>query len=388
MKCCNKEVKQQKRANNGNICIWCEVCGNNGEGKTLQEAESVFRNNSMSKGKQIVSAPKTPEELQPYINSNINGIMRIAAPFVTKDKPAFQRMITKNINYVLSLKDDAYRKIWDSKEGQESMVEALQEAFELGATLPEMGSIVPFGNCAEFIPAIEAYEFALTTGQDAPFQWINIEPIFENDKYKIKTVNGEFNIEVEPVNPRDRVIMVAVYGKNRKMNRIVGETYDTNRLIEKAENHSKSYQYYLQDVRAFDVARSEGKVKIKNGREYINKTYYKKDRTTYEKELYFDEITNPYVNSDHPEMLRKSAGKSFLRKYVKVRNSEAAIKDFQKDPDITDNDIESVVMATLDKTMEALKRETDNTEDVVIVNEEKDDVKTDNTADKPDGNFI
>jgi hypothetical protein len=46
--------------------------------------------------------------------------------------------------------------------------------------------------------------------------------------------------------------------------------------------------------------------------------------------VYLDEIVNPYEGPDRPEMLRKTAGKSFLSPYVKVRNAVAATEEIRK----------------------------------------------------------
>jgi 3-hydroxyacyl-CoA dehydrogenase len=54
---------------------------------------------------------------------------------------------------------------------------------------------------------------------------------------------------------------------------------------------------------------------------------YKKGGGNWTKKLYEDEIANPYQGADQPEMLRKAAGKSFLGKYARVRNAEAAMDE-------------------------------------------------------------
>jgi hypothetical protein len=330
MKHCNQEVKQQKRSNNGNIILWCEKCGAHGEGSTLAEAEKDFLKNS---NMTLAKLPTKPQELSNYAVSHMREIMQLSMPFVANDKPALQRMIAANIKYVMSLQEPAFMECWKTREGQESIIEALEKAFGLGATLGDMGCIVPYGGYAEFIPDVSAFEFALTNGTNSPFEWIQIEPIYANDKRTIKRINGEFSIELEVGNPRGEVVSVAVYGLSRKSKRVVGEVYEKERLLEKAELHSKSYKYYLNDLNQIAIARGEGKIKKEGSREYFMKTFYKKDKSTYDKKAYIDEITNPYINADQPEMLRKAAGKSFLNKYAKTRKSEAAINELKPEKD-------------------------------------------------------
>lgn len=92
--------------------------------------------------------------------------------------------------------------------------------------------------------------------------------------------------------------------------------------------HSTSYQYYLKDKEAYELAKSEGK---------ITKSQYGDDQfKSGNRMVYVKNLTNPYDGPDKPEMLRKSAGKSFLAPYMKVRNSEAAMKEAQSHEDVRD----------------------------------------------------
>jgi hypothetical protein len=379
MKCCNQEVKQQKRST-GNICLWCENCGKHGEAPTLADAEKDFL---QSGNMQVLKLPTKPQELSNYAVSHLREIMQLSMPFVANDKPALQRMISANVKYVMSLQEPAFMECWKTREGQESIIDALEKAFGLGATLPEMGCIIPYGGYAEFIPDVSAYEFALTNGTNSPFEWLQIEPIYDNDIRTIKRINGEFHIELEVGNPRGEVVSIAVYGKHRKSGRIIGEVYEKLRLLEKAELHSKSYKYYLQDINFIEMARGEGKIKKDGSREYFMKEYYKKDGSTYTKKAYLDEITNPYINADQPEMLRKAAGKSFLNKYAKTRKSEAAINEIKEDKG--NNTIDAMIDSALEKSMsniqtqapvqekkqEPEKTESKNEEEVIIVDDNK-----------------
>ncbi|RPI63011.1 MAG: hypothetical protein EHM48_03150 [Planctomycetaceae bacterium] len=187
---------------------------------------------------------------------------------------------------------------------------------------------------------------------------------------------------------RGEVIAIAVYGRHRS-GVVPGELYSVNRLIEKARVHSQSYRTYLQDVAAFEFARSEGKLESENGREYVWITVKSKagdkfaamDAATFasaekggtlkkdsggdfaeqtisgkngkpdwkkkiyrsqlenpgteKRRIFLDELTNPYDGADRPEMLRKLAGKSFLAPYIKTRNSTAAINELQEDDDVS-----------------------------------------------------
>jgi hypothetical protein len=251
-----------------------------------------------------------------------------------------------------------------------------------------MGSIVVYGTVCEFIPAVEAFEFALTTGRTAPFKNLRIDPIHEHDQYECKeeekTENFLFRFTNIPAK-RGEVNAVVVRAEDQH-GRKIGRIYSADRLLEKAAEHSAGYRAYLLDLQAYEYAKSEGKVGTDpNGREfffkivggatedkyfeqnvayfeaeekagrlkkdgkgeYAEKTITKKDQTTFEKKIYRaeienpggemkriwrDEIKNPYDGPDRPEMLRKAAGKSFCGPFVKVRNSVAAMEDLRQKP--------------------------------------------------------
>jgi hypothetical protein len=85
----------------------------------------------------------------------------------------------------------------------------------------------------------------------------------------------------------------------------------------------------------------------KSGREYIEKEIPKRDGGgTWTKKIYADEITNPYEGADQPEMLRKAAGKSFLGKYARIRNSESAVNEMAGTP-------EKELERTIDRSIDA-----------------------------------
>jgi len=364
MLCCGKQVNE-KKLNNGQIGLWCTICGRKGSAQTKEQAYIILQSSNPA-----IMVPDNPSQLPLYIAGHMKDIALLAAPFISKDKPALDRLIKKNIRYIISQKDPKFLQCWSTPEGRESIVYAMEEAFQLGAMLPEMGCIIPYGKVVEFIPAVEAYEFATTNGENAPFEWLRIKPIHENDIYKItESSDGEIKIELEYGIPRGDLVSIAIYGKNRKHNKIIGEVYDKKRLIEKAKIHSPSYKYYLQDLNSFNVLQSEGKTLFENGREYFEKTCKGKNGP-YQKKIFADEIINPYEGPDQVEMLRKSAGKTFLKKYIRVRNSEAAINEIKEDEE---KDIDSLVDKALTGAFENIPGdniENINIEDVIDTDEQ------------------
>ena len=164
-------------------------------------------------------------------------------------------------------------------------------------------------------------------------------------------------VEISPGVPRGELISIVVYGKYNRLGKIIGEVYDKDRLLEKAKKHSTSYRYYINDLKAFEYARSEGKIINDNGRECFEKKMFKKGGSSWTKKIFIDELENPYEGADQPEMLRKSAGKSFLKKYVRVRNSEAAINEIEQD-----DNIDNIIDDAMDKAFEVIPGEQMNQE--------------------------
>jgi hypothetical protein len=284
----------------------------------------------------MVALPDAPMQLPAYIASRRAEIEALAAPFIRADKPAFNLMVKKNIRYAMNLEGDAWNKVWAAPEGRETLIAAIEEAFIIGATLPDMGCLVPYNGTAEFIPAVEAYEFAATTGATSPFLpgKFRIETIYEKDQYHISRKDGKFSVEFDSIlSDRGKPIAVAVYGTLRSTGETEGEVYPAARLLEKAKAHSPSYRQYAQDLLAFEAAKMEGRVKLENGREYIEKVIPKRDGGTWTKKIFHDELSNPYDGPDAPEMLRKTAGKSFLTRYMRVRNSTAAVNEVDDNDD-------------------------------------------------------
>lgn len=315
--------------------ISCPTCGRKAEGDTPDSAAALWESLNRAASPGAGPTLDNPESLPGYIAAHAAEIVAIAAPFVKSDRPAFDLMVKKSVRYVLGLSGDAWAKVWATPEGRESIVAALEEAFMLGATLPDMGCFVPYGGVAEFIPDVEAYRFAVTTGGNAPFLDLQIEPVYERDEVAISRKDGNFAIEFGRIWPdRGQVCAVAVYGRARN-GTIPGELYPVDRLLAKAQGHSQSYQNYLRDLQAFEAAKAEGRVQTVEGRAYCIRTIPKRDGTTWEKKIYLDEITNPYDGPDRPEMLRKLAGKSFLSPWIKTRNSTAAVSELDKTDDVS-----------------------------------------------------
>ena len=344
--CCNQEVQKAKEVlpdGRAKYTIWCETCGRIGTGSTVKYSELAFddwvgpeqattpvtQTKQKNKIAPAPSAPPTsPNNLPAYIAAKTGEIATITAPFMRKDRPAFSLMVEKNTRYVMKQESKQWTEVWATREGQESVIAAMEEAFMLGATLPDMGCIVPFGGVVEFIPGVEAYSFAATTGGNSPFVDLNIESVYKNDIVDVSRTNGEFRIDFKKIGvPRGEVIAVAVYGTLRATGKVVGEVYEASRLLEKATTHSASYRAYMADLAAFEEARVAGKLKKEGGREYTEKTMFKKGGGTWEKKIFREDITNPYDGADRPEMLRKVAGKSFLQPYMRVRNSAAAMDE-------------------------------------------------------------
>ena len=323
IKCCNQLIWIWEGIEfNGSqgIGLSCDICNQSTAGKDLQEAEKAFTPVILKESVKPMS--NNQSNLPAVRNLDSNKLMEIASP-VIGDQSALQRLVKNNLRYVENLKGDSWNKIWNTNP--DSIIHATEEAMILGAELGKMGDLIPYGSTCEFIPSIEAYEFSLTNGKNAPFENIEILVIHENDTSDIGIKDGDFYCDNKMGIPRGEVAGVAVYGRF-KDGTMKGEFYDVERLMKKAEEHSTSYQYYLQDLRSFDALKAEGKTEIENGREFFNKTMNGKNGT-WTKKVFRDELTNPYAGADKPEMMRKMAGKTFCRKFARVRNAEAAMNE-------------------------------------------------------------
>jgi len=377
IECCSQEVKVKKQGDGAaQMFVYrCETCKKQSEGKTPAEAvekwELVVEGKTSAPKKSNVNEsnfvnmpvtiqkPTSPTTLSTWADQHLPELIKKSASF--QDKPATARMIKKNIDYVANHK--GLTKCWQTPEGQDSITKALEDSFWMGAMMPEMGSIVPYGSTCEFIPAVEAFNFALTTGKNNPFQKIDIIVIHKNDIYDIGRRDGQFYCTVKQGFPRGEVIGVVVMGL-RSDGIVVGESYDVNRLLEKAKTHSPSYRAYLNDLNEFRQAQVEGKTKRQGDREYLEKTIEKKDGGSWNKKIYLDELVNPYEGADQPEMLRKSAGKSFLNPYMKIRNSMSMANEWEESADgdkmeTTEKKIDSILQTAKENVNHAEKVESE-----------------------------
>jgi hypothetical protein len=378
MKCtnCGTEIKE-KIFSDQSVGLWCPNpnCGKKGQGKTREMAFAMLKKDTPVQTvqmNQVSVMPRNPESLKTYVESKLLEIKALTAPFVSSDNKAFARLVNNNVRYIVKQHDQNFMNVWKTPEGQDSIVEALEEAFSLGASLPEMGYIIPFGGVVEFLPKFEAYQFALTKGKKAPFKWIMVEMIYSNDKFSISRKNGEFNCETSEIGtPRGELKQIVVYGFNNKLGMAIGEVYDKERLLKKAEHHSTAYRYYLKDLDLFAYAKSEGKLKKENGREYAEKTMFKKDGGSWNKKIFIDELVNPYDTGNLPEMLRKMAAKSFLRPFIMVRNSEAAF-DEQSD---NEEDMESMVTKALNNSETVINDYQESFDDIYKEESKNEDIK-------------
>jgi len=314
----------------------------------------------------LAPVPKEKNKIQEWANNNMPALLKQSAQFI--DKPATQRMIEKNIKYITSLAGKAWDKLWSTQEGQESISHALGEALYHAATLPEMGSIVPFGNTAEFIPSIECYKFALETGINAPFKDINIILVHENDDTsKLCIENGNLCCDIKYNLPRGEIIGVVVCAIRVDTGKTIGEIYDVARLMEKAEIHSPSYRNYIIEKENFKRLKVEGKLqKDETGREYyIKKIEYTKDGKpkVWDKKIYEYDLINPYDGPDKPEMLKKAAGKTFFRPYMKTRNAAAMAEEWTENEKENQTNFEK----TVDNVLNTSKKQFENIKDAEIV---------------------
>ncbi|PKL40812.1 MAG: hypothetical protein CVV44_04175 [Spirochaetae bacterium HGW-Spirochaetae-1] len=407
--CCGQAAKGEKKSD---VFVFrCQKCGKSAQGKTPAEAAAAWESTQGGRQPQaaqtpdviVPAIPQGPQQLQAWASAHMGELVKASAAFI--EKPATERMIAKNINYAARTLP---AKVWESEEGRNSAIEALKESFYYGATMPDMGSLITFGAAdVEFVPAIEAFDFALTTGKNAPFEWIAIEPVHKNDKRQVFRKDGNFHADFEYIpNDRGPVEAIVVYGYEQKRKRIVGELYEKARLLEKAEAHSSSYRYYLQDMALVNYARSEGTIKAENGREYAEKTTQKEDnkyfqqdvdafresekagtlksdsqgeycvrevpkkgggtwpKKVYRKEvdnpgveikrLYLDEMHNPYEGGDQVEMLRKAAGKTFFRPWMKQRNSMEMAGEWTEE-ELADDSTDTVIDQAIGRAKEQVR---------------------------------
>ncbi|MCK9303665.1 MAG: hypothetical protein M0P35_10820, partial [Bacteroidales bacterium] len=184
--------------------------------------------------KQTKNLPaKFRESFQLWVKQNEHEIISSGAAFI--DQTARQRMLKKNIEYILS---QNFKKAWNTEEGLLSIQAGLEESLYYGATMPETGCLVPYGEVVEFIPSVHVFKSALTTGQKAPCKDVVIECIHENDQYEIFSESGNFSYEIKKIGfPRGEVIGVVVVAVKKDGSQI-GNAFDVAQLMEKATKHS------------------------------------------------------------------------------------------------------------------------------------------------------
>jgi hypothetical protein len=312
-----------------------------------------------------MNKPKNANELMVIVNKNIDIFVDRSSP--VQEKPATKKMIDKNMRYIA--KHTGLEKLWSTEEGRESILHAFGESLEHAATMPEMGSIVPFGGGAEFIASVECYTHALTNGKNAPFEDINIVLVHENDKRDFGIKHGEFYIDLQGGIPRGEIIAVCVYAARKDTGKRIGEVYDVDRLLEKAFVHSPSYRSYVIEKEQFKKMEVEGKLKVdEHGKCYMEKTMYKKGGGTWTKKIYRHDLQNPYDGPDRPEMLKKAAGKSFFRPFMKTRNTIAMADEWLSDDAIQD---EMTMEKAADDVLDKAAGQFDNVVDAEIIEDEE-----------------
>lgn len=289
-----------------------------------------------SNEKNQLTLTQTKKQFYELVITKQDEILNQAASFINIS--ARERMMKKNVDYIL--KAD-FKNAWNTEEGVDSIKEALKESLFYGATVPETGSFVPFGSehtIVEFIPSVHCFKSALTTGENAPYTDIAIECIYENDRYSATGKDGQFSYEIKQSLPRGQVIGVVV-AITKKDGSCIGELYDLERLMQKAEKHSRSYQYYLQDMKDLQKAKAAGKDHI----------------TKWNKPIYESQINNPYDGPDLPEMLKKLAGKSFLYPIFKDKMINSVHEENE-----TENKKRKSLQSGLNETVNLLQQDIQN----------------------------
>lgn len=292
--CCGKEL-QLKKSKEGMWWTQCD-CGKRGKGATEDQAELEFYRSIPG-----AKLPAAKNQFEVWASNNMNSLVTASATFI--NKPATMRMIKKNVEYIMN---QNWPAVWKTENGVKSIISAMNESLWMGAILPSMGYIVPFGEKVEFIPRKEAFVFALTTGNNAPYSEIEAECIYENDVYTISRKGGNFSVDWDSI-PAERgeVKAVVVSAVIQATGRSIGEVYTKDRLVEKAALHSASYKKYLKDVEDAEKKKSEGK-----NTESIK--------------------PSPYSGADLPEMLIKMALKSLFSKDLNMRNAREMASEWQE----------------------------------------------------------
>lgn len=427
--CCGKEAQYYEDVTIEGIDApgygyYCDVCQNKVAHPDKEEAKKEFLKNAKPAPKPVNKVEK--KETKPSGNAGYNkgakvsnnnsltvhsgktevlgmfnnreALMKIVSPIVDNSKGAVERLIKNTYRYVENLKGKGYDDLWATEEGTAAIIREVEEALMMGLELGKAGDIVPFGQDCSFIPDVQGVIFALTTGKNAPFKWVEIDVEYEGDVVISGRKTGNFFVDFKSMGEeRVKPKAVYVYGLHNKTGLIKGEKYDTKRLLEKAREHSAPYKNYMKIIDAFEYAKSQGKVeKDANGREFFKyfvikdasedkyfeqsveefrkqeaagtlqgsgsnqyavqelpkkgggtweKKIYRRDIEggMEEKTIYPDDLKNPYAGPDQPEMLIKTAGKSFLLKFLRTRNSEAAQEEIKSSEDAKDRAFSDII---------------------------------------------
>ena len=364
---CKTEIESKHSEKENLYYFYCPDCKIGGKGKTEKEAEKEFKKQekktvtASDKSVTIIDRPKNKNEFEIMCRQHKQRFEENAPLWA--DKVYTKKMYEQNIKYILSAD---FKDAWNTPEGQESIVDAFNSANEICATLGQMGDIVPFGKTVEFIPDFQAFNFALTEGDNAPFTRIAVDVLHENDQYDLHSdKDGNFIFEFKKIGfPRGEIIGVIVRGWLSDKDICIGKAYDIKTLMGKAEQHSKGYQYYLKDMSDLRKAQSEGK-------DYITK---------WDKKIYEKDIVSPYVGANASEMLSKLAGKSFFRPYMKTRNARAMKQEWTSENEQSEEQKtpEELLKPMIDIQDAPYNRDiVDNIKDADVIPEKK-------TADKKD----
>ena len=368
--------------------VFCDICGTAIFHEKRDEAIREFNKKAnhvevkpLQQNNKIV--PVNRNNLSQIFQSKRNELSSEVMPILSNSGSAFERLMKNNTVKYLDkiLLDDSFVKV-----SPESIIHEIEEATIMGAELGKMGDIIPFDKTCLFIPSIEACDFALTNGVNAPFLDFNIKCEYEGDDFESGMKDSNYFVNILHEGNKEVVKNVYVWGTLAKTGLVVGEKYASKRLLEKALESSKPYQKYMKYKKAYDYQKSEGKTIIdQNGREsfkyyesaksddkyfdksvayfkqaednnqlksdakgdYAVQTLPKKSGGTWDNKIYrfqveggtvattiyVDELKNPYAGANQPEMLKKTAGKSFSRPFLKVRNSEAAMHEVRGSSD-------------------------------------------------------
>lgn len=385
--CCNQPIEIKSGKENGKNLFYamCPTCNRKHKAEKKEEVERYFQTQSqVTNIYQLQNIPNKSDSIQNWFHSNMLAL-RQYIPEKRISKPETDKMLNTNVNYIIrKYNDPKFKKVITSESGLQSLTDAFGEALFMLATLGKMGDIIPFGDTAEFIENIECIKFNLEQGNNAPFSDIQIDLIHENDTTENYQEDGDFKIKIKRGIPRGEIIAVVPSGIRNDTGKRMGDIYDVDRLIAKAMQHSPAYKSYLKEKEEFKRLEVEGKLQTdpEGNKYYDKKIEYEKDgqKKSFIKKIYESDITNPYDGPDRPEMLRKAAGKSFFRPYMKVRNASAMAQEWQQEP------IETREQAADHVLNRASQQFNDNIKDAEIIENDNNDVENNDNSNKNEKN--